>query len=106
MNKDVLIHVRGLQLMETDDEQEPIEIVVPGQYYFRNGSMIKSEFLTQGNITWYLDENGKFQLNKSGLIAYSHGEYLDLGKEIGTFGYSVKKKTKKPQKRRKKKVER
>ena len=38
MNKDVLIHVRGLQLMETDDEQEPIEIVVPGQYYFRNGS--------------------------------------------------------------------
>ena len=38
MNNDVLIHVRGLQLMETDDEQEPIEIVVPGQYYFRNGS--------------------------------------------------------------------
>ena len=38
MNKAVLIHVRGRQLMETDDEQEPIEIVVPGQYYFRNGS--------------------------------------------------------------------
>ena len=34
MNKDVLIHVRGLQMMETDDAQEPIEIVVPGQYYF------------------------------------------------------------------------
>lgn len=38
MNKDVLIHVRGFQMMETDDAQEPIEIVVPGQYYFRNGS--------------------------------------------------------------------
>nr|WP_294660934.1 DUF1934 domain-containing protein [uncultured Blautia sp.] len=38
MNKEVLIHVRGLQMMETDDAQEPIEIVVPGQYYFRNGS--------------------------------------------------------------------
>ena len=38
MNKHVLIHVRGLQMMETDDAQEPIEIVVPGQYYFRNGS--------------------------------------------------------------------
>lgn len=38
MNKDVLIHVRGLQMMETDDAQELIEIVVPGQYYFRNGS--------------------------------------------------------------------
>ena len=38
MNKDVLIHVRGLQIMETDDAKEQIEIVVPGQYYFRNGS--------------------------------------------------------------------
>ena len=38
MEKEVLIHVRGLQMMETDDKQEPIEIVVPGQYYFRNGS--------------------------------------------------------------------
>ena len=38
MHTDVLIHVRGLQMMETDDAQEPIEIVVPGQYYFRNGS--------------------------------------------------------------------
>mgnify|MGYP005790786409 FL=1 len=38
MDKNVLIHVRGLQMMEPDDDQEPIEIVVPGQYYFRNGN--------------------------------------------------------------------
>ena len=38
MEKDVLIHVRGLQMMSTEDTQEPIEIVVPGEYYFRNGS--------------------------------------------------------------------
>ena len=25
-------------MMEPDDDQEPIEIVVPGQYYFRNGN--------------------------------------------------------------------
>ena len=30
--------------------------------------------------------------NSTGLIAYSHGEYLDLGKKLGTFGYSVRKK--------------
>lgn len=41
----------------------------------------------------YLDENGKFDLNKTGLLAYSHGEYLGLGKKLGTFGYSVKKKS-------------
>ena len=40
----------------------------------------------------YMDEKGKFDLNRTGLIAYSHGEYLDLGKKLGTFGYSVSKK--------------
>lgn len=40
----------------------------------------------------YMDEKNKFQLNKSNLMVYSHGEYLGLGKKIGTFGYSVKKK--------------
>jgi len=39
----------------------------------------------------YMDEKGKFELNKTGLLAYSHGEYLGLGKKLGTFGYSVKK---------------
>lgn len=41
----------------------------------------------------YMNENHKFELNKTGLLAYSHGEYLGLGKSIGTFGYSVKKKS-------------
>ena len=40
----------------------------------------------------YLDETGKFCLNETGLMAYSHGEYMGLGEKIGTFGYSVKKK--------------
>ena len=42
----------------------------------------------------YMDENGKFELNQTGLMAYSHGEYLSLGKSLGTFGYSVRKKKK------------
>ena len=43
----------------------------------------------------FMQDNGKFALNKTGLLAYSHGEYLGLGKKIGTFGYSVRKKKKK-----------
>ena len=39
----------------------------------------------------YMDEKGRFDLNATGLMAYSHGEYRELGKKIGTFGYSVKK---------------
>lgn len=40
----------------------------------------------------YMDEKGKFNLNTSKLVSYSHGEYFALGKKLGTFGYSVKKK--------------
>ena len=39
-----------------------------------------------------LDESGKLRLDKADLIVYSHGEYFDLGKKLGTFGYSVRKK--------------
>lgn len=39
----------------------------------------------------YMNETGKFELNKLGLVAYSHGEYFELGEKIGKFGYSVKK---------------
>ena len=39
-----------------------------------------------------LDESGKLCLDKAKLIVYSHGEYLALGKKLGTFGYSVRKK--------------
>ena len=40
----------------------------------------------------YMDEKGKFHLNDTELVAYSHGEYFSLGEKLGSFGYSVKKK--------------
>ena len=40
----------------------------------------------------YMDEKGKFNLNQADMIVYSHGEYYDLGKQLGTFGYSIRKK--------------
>ncbi|NLZ45960.1 MAG: flavin reductase family protein, partial [Clostridiales bacterium] len=42
-----------------------------------------------------LDKNGRLQMEKAGLVAYAHGEYFALGDKLGSFGYSVKKKTKK-----------
>ena len=50
----------------------------------------------------YMNENGRFELNSTGLVAYSHGTYFALGEELGTFGYSVRKK--KPMKTAKKKI--
>ncbi len=39
----------------------------------------------------YMDSKGKFMLNNTGLVTYSHGEYFMLGKKLGKFGYSVKR---------------
>ncbi len=47
------------------------------------------------------EETGAFDMQKAGLIAYSHGHYYELGKHIGRFGFSVqKKKTKKKSKKK------
>lgn len=40
----------------------------------------------------YMDENGRFDLEKAGPLCYSHGEYYSLGKYLGKFGYSIQKK--------------
>jgi len=42
-----------------------------------------------------LDDSGKLRLDRAGLAAFAHGEYFELGKKIGSFGFSVKKKHKK-----------
>lgn len=42
----------------------------------------------------YMDENGRFDLNRAQPMVYSHGEYMGIGKKLGTFGYSVKKRRK------------
>jgi flavin reductase (DIM6/NTAB) family NADH-FMN oxidoreductase RutF len=43
----------------------------------------------------YMDEKGSFQLDKAKPIVYSHGTYYSLNRKLGTFGYSVKRKTSK-----------
>ena len=39
----------------------------------------------------YMDEKGKFNINNTGLVMYSHGEYVVMGEKLGKFGYSIKK---------------
>lgn len=41
----------------------------------------------------YMDENGRFDMGKCDLMAYSHGEYFALGEKLGKFGYTVQKKS-------------
>ena len=57
----------------------------------------------------YMSAGGKFELNQAELFAYSHGSYLETGRELGTFGYSIRKKNKSkapnPSKKNKKKAQ-
>ena len=39
----------------------------------------------------YIDEKGCLRLEKAGLLAYVHGFYYTLGRQLGKFGYSVEK---------------
>ena len=50
-----------------------------------------------------IDSTGKLHLERAGLAAFAHGDYFELGKKIGNFGFSVRKKnTKKPSSQTKK----
>ncbi len=57
--------------------------------------MFLAEVLAVDAAEAYLNAKGKFELNRTGLLAYSHGSYFTLGEQQGSFGYSVKKKRKK-----------
>lgn len=41
-----------------------------------------------------LDSEGHLRLDKAGLVAFAHGEYFELGRRLGSFGFSVRKKPK------------
>ena len=47
-----------------------------------------------------IDENGRFDLNSAHPMVYSHGTYYGVGKQLGTFGYSVRKRKSKRKSRK------
>ena len=53
--------------------------------------MFMADIVGVGAAKELLDEKGRLALEKAGLLAYAHGAYFSLGKQLGTFGYSVKK---------------
>ena len=75
-------------------EESPVSIECRVKEIKELGShdMFIAEVLAINVDEKYMDETGKFDMQKCKLIAYSHGEYFKLGEKIGKFGYSVKKK--------------
>lgn len=78
-------------------EESPLNLECKVREIIKLGShdMFLSEIVAVNVDEKLLDEKGKLCLDKAHIAAFSHGEYFELGKKIGTFGFSVKKKPKK-----------
>ncbi|MFV0528387.1 MAG: flavin reductase family protein [Lachnospiraceae bacterium] len=75
-------------------KQSPVSIECKVEQTWQAGShdVFMAKVLAVHVDEEYLNDKNKFELNKANPIVYSHGEYYLLGKQIGTFGYSVRKK--------------
>lgn len=82
-----VVKTPGIEESPVNIECRVIEVKELGSHH-----MFIAEVVSVNIDDKYMDESGKFNLNKSGLVVYSHGEYFSLGDKAGSFGYSVVKK--------------
>ncbi len=89
----------GLHKVEADEiscpmiEESPVNIECRVREIHEYGShtMFVADVLAVHADEKYMDEKGKFCLEDSHPLAYSHGTYFGLTSPQGTFGYSIKK---------------
>ena len=81
-------HVRAAMIQESPVN---LECRVTQKIPLGTHHMFLAEVLAVHVDEQYLDEQGKFHLNASKPLVYSHGRYRAVGREIGTFGYSVRR---------------
>ena len=75
-------------------KESPVSIECKVKEIKKLGShdMFIAEVLSIDACEQYIDEKGAFDISKCNLIAYLNGHYYSMGKKIGRFGFSVKKK--------------
>lgn len=75
-------------------EESPVNIECKVKEIIKLGThdMFLAEVVAVHADEAYMDEKGRFSLSKANPMVYSHGTYYTLGKELGSFGYSVRKK--------------
>lgn len=78
-------------------EESPVNIECKVKDIIKLGThdMFLAEVVAVHADEAYIDETGRFSFTKAEPLVYSHGTYFTLGKELGSFGYSVRKKPKK-----------
>lgn len=89
----------GLHKEEADEVNVPmlvespvnIECRVREAHEYGSHTMFVADVICVHADEKYMNESGRFELEKSNPLAYSHGTYFGLTSPKGTFGYSVKK---------------
>ena len=76
-----------------------LECKVVGEQELGTHTMFIADIVSISIKNEVLDKNQKLHIDKCNLLAYAHGEYFSLGKSLGTFGYSVRKKIKRQYKK-------
>ncbi len=79
-------------------EESPvnIECKVTQEIKLGSHSMFLAEVVAVDVEEKFLDKNtGKFDLRQTNPVAYVHGNYYNLGENLGRFGFSVRKKKEK-----------
>lgn len=92
----------GLHKEEADQidaalvEESPVNIEcrVTEEKELGSHVMFLAEVLAVHADSAYMDEKETFHLEEAKPIVYSHGSYFSLGKELGKFGYSVRRRKK------------
>lgn len=91
-----LTKVYGKEVSAPLIEESPVNIECKVREIVPLGShhMIIADVVNVNVSEEYMDKSGKFDLSAAEPIVYSHGTYYDLGRKLGTFGYSVRKEAK------------
>ena len=59
--------------------------------HFETHDMFLAEIVNVNVDDRFLEEDGRLALEKAGLLAFVHGRYYTLGRDLGAFGFSVDK---------------
>mgnify|MGYP002591256682 CR=1 FL=1 len=89
------VPVEGVSVPGIAESPVSLECRVTQKIELGSHTMFVAEVVSVSVDEKWMDETGRFHLEKADPIVYSHGTYYGLGEAIGTFGYSVAKKKKK-----------
>ncbi len=91
-----LTMLKSLKVSAPGIAESPVNIECRVLKVLRLGShdMFIAEIVAVQVSGGLLDSAGKLRLEDSGLLAYSHGEYYALGRRLGRFGFSVRRRQK------------